>query len=298
MARRFRFGVNLLTPSPTAEWRARCRRAEELGYDVILVPDHLGMVAPFPALVAAAGATERPRLGTFVLNAGFWNPTLLAREVATTHALTGGRLELGLGTGYVRSEHEAAGLPYGSPRERVDHLRRTVEELERLLGADEHRPRTAARSRVPLLLGGSGDRMLRLTAEHADIVGFTGTRLVPGSTTGKLEPVGADAVDERVARYRELAAGRAEPAELNLLIQLVAVTDDPEPALEPLLERQPGLTLDQALALPIVLAGPLEDVVRRVRAQRERFGFSYLTVLEPYMEAFAPVMARLREESA
>jgi alkanesulfonate monooxygenase SsuD/methylene tetrahydromethanopterin reductase-like flavin-dependent oxidoreductase (luciferase family) len=84
MPRPFRFGVSLLTPGPAGEWRARCRRAEELGYDVILVPDHLGMVAPFPALVAAAEATERPRLGTLVLNAGFWNPTLLAREVATT----------------------------------------------------------------------------------------------------------------------------------------------------------------------------------------------------------------------
>ncbi|MGW2420837.1 LLM class F420-dependent oxidoreductase [Streptomyces sp. NPDC001709] len=295
MPRPFRFGVNLLTPAPAAEWRAKCRRAEELGYDVILVPDHLGMVAPFPALVAAAEATERPRLGTFVLNAGFWNPTLLAREVATTDALTGGRLELGLGTGYVRAEHETAGLPYGSPRERVDHLRRTVEELDRLLGSPEQQPRPA-QSRVPLLIGANGDRMLRLTAEHADIAAFPGAR--PGSAPGTLEPLTAEELDERVARYRDLASGRAQEAELNLLIQLVAVTYDPEPALKPLLERQAQLTLDDALALPIVLAGPLDDVVARVRAQRERFGFSYLTVLEPYMEAFAPVMERLRSESA
>ncbi|MFF7975011.1 TIGR03621 family F420-dependent LLM class oxidoreductase [Streptomyces sp. NPDC007905] len=295
MPRPFRFGVNLLTPSPAAEWRATCRRAEELGYDVILVPDHLGTVAPFPALVAAAAATERPRLGTFVLNAGFWNPALLAREVAATDALTGGRLELGLGTGYVQSEHETAGLPFGSPRERVDHLRHTVEELDRLLGSRDHQPRPA-QERVPLLIGANGDRMLRLTAEHADIAAFTGAR--PGRATGTLEPLTAEELDERVTRYRASAAGRAEPAELNLLLQLVAVTDDPEPVLEPLLERQPQLTLEQALALPIVLVGPLDDVVARVRAQREQFGFSYLTVLEPYMEAFAPVMARLREESA
>ncbi|MFF3914417.1 LLM class F420-dependent oxidoreductase [Streptomyces sp. NPDC001852] len=295
MPRPFRFGVNLLTPAPAAEWRAKCRRAEELGYDVILVPDHLGMPAPFPALVAAAEATRRPRLGTFVLNAGFYNPALLARDVATTDALTGGRLELGLGTGYVPAEHERAGLPYGSPRERVDHLRRTVEELDRLLGSEEHQPRPA-RPRVPLLIGANGDRMLRLTAEYADIAAFTGAR--PGSAPGSLEPLTAEELEERVARYRGLAAGRAEPAELNLLIQLVAVTDDPEPVLKPLLERQSQLTPDAALALPIVLAGRLEELVARVRAQRERFGFSYLTVLEPYMEAFAPVMERLRAESA
>ncbi|WP_433448929.1 LLM class F420-dependent oxidoreductase [Streptomyces sp. CA-142005] len=291
MSRPFRFGVNLLTPAPAEEWRAKCRRAEELGYDVILVPDHLGMPAPFPALVAAAEATRRPRLGTFVLNAGFYNPALLAREVATTDALTGGRLELGLGTGYVPAEHESAGLPYGSPGERVDHLRHTVAELGRLLGSGE-----LPRSRVPLLIGANGDRMLRLTAEHADIAAFTGAR--PGSAPGSLEPLTAEELDERVARYRGLAADRAQPTELNLLVQLVAVTDDPEPVLKPLLERQAQLTLDTALALPIVLAGPLEELVARVRAQRERFGFSYLTVLEPYMEAFAPVMERLREESA
>jgi probable F420-dependent oxidoreductase len=296
MPRPFRFGVNLLDPAPAAKWRAKCRRAEELGYDVILVPDHLGWVAPFPALVAAAEATERPRLGTFVLNAGFWNPALLAREVATTDALTDGRLELGLGTGYVRAEHDTAGLPWGSPGERVGHLRHTVEELNRLLGSPEHRPQPVQRPRIPLLIGAGGDRMLRLTAEHADIAAFTGARSVPGSALGQLVPISAEELDERVALYRKLAADRAEPAELNLLIQLVAVTEDRAGAVGPLLERQPQLTLDQALALPIVLAGTLEQIVDQVRAQRERFGFSYLTVLEPSMEAFAPVIEALRGE--
>ncbi|MGQ4482442.1 LLM class F420-dependent oxidoreductase [Streptomyces sp. SAS_276] len=286
MTRPFRFGVSLLTPAPADAWRARCRRAEELGYDVLLVPDHLGMVAPFPALVAAAEATERPRVGTFVLNAGFWNPTLLAREVTTTDHLTGGRLELGLGTGYIQAEHDTAGLPFGSPGERVDHLRRTVQELERILGAENRR--------VPLLLGGNGDRMLRLTAEHADIAAFTGASLEPGSTTGRLAPVDAAGFGQRVARYREFAADRAEPAELNLLLQLVAVTDDPASALRPLLERRPDLTVEQVLDLPVMLVGTLDQVTAKLRALRDRYGFSYLSVLEPYMEAFAPVMAELR----
>ncbi|WP_328504065.1 LLM class F420-dependent oxidoreductase [Streptomyces sp. NBC_00457] len=285
MPRAFRFGVSLIAPAPAAEWRAKCRRAEELGYDVILVPDHLGMVAPFPALVAAAEATERPRLGTFVLNAGFWNPTLLAREVATTNALTGGRLELGLGTGYVQAEHEAAGLPYGTPPARVDHLQHTVEELDRLLDAD---------ARVPLMIGGNGDRMMRMTAEHADIAAFTAARAVPGSTTGQLLPISPEDLDGRVALYRRLAAGRKEPAELNLLIQMVTVTEDRAEVVRPLIDRVPDLTLEQALDLPLLLVGTLEQITAQVRAQRERYGFSYLTVLEPYMEAFAPVIGALR----
>ncbi|CAL9362264.1 F420-dependent glucose-6-phosphate dehydrogenase [Streptomyces sp. enrichment culture] len=295
MKRPFRFGVNLVDPAPDGEWRAKCRRAEELGYDVILVPDHLGMAAPFPALVAAAEATERPRLGTFVLNAGFWNPALLAREVATADALTGGRLELGLGAGYVPAEHEAAGLPFGSPRERVDHLRRTVEELDRLLGSPEYRPQPVQRPGVPLLIGGNGDRMLRLAAEHADIAAFTGARAVPGGTTGHLAPITAGELDERVARYRELAAGRARPAELNLLVQQVLVTEDREAAVRPLLDAAPHLTTAQVLELPILLVGTVEQITAQVRAQRERYGFTYLTVLEPSMEAFAPVMAALRD---
>ncbi|MEU0589241.1 LLM class F420-dependent oxidoreductase [Streptomyces sp. NPDC006132] len=294
MSRPFRFGVNLLHTASGGEWRAKCRRAEELGYDVILVPDHLGMPAPFPALVAAAEATERPRLGTFTLNAGFWNPTLLAREVATTDALTGGRLELGLGTGYVRAEHDSAGLPFGSPGERVDHLRRTVEELGRLLGSDEHRPQAAQRPRVPLLIGGNGDRMLRLSAEHADIAAFTGARTVPGSTTGQLTPITAEELDERVAQWLEFARHREEQPELNLLLQVVIGTEDREAAVQPFLELVPELTVEQVLDLPVSLVGTPDELAEQVLARRKRYGFTYFTVLEPYMEAFAPVMARVR----
>ncbi|MET9764747.1 LLM class F420-dependent oxidoreductase [Streptomyces sp. NPDC006372] len=294
MSRPFRFAVNLLESTSADEWRAKCRRAEELGYDVILVPDHLGMPAPFPALVAAAEATDRPRVGTFTLNAAFWNPALLAREVATTDALTGGRLELGLGTGYVREEHETAGLPFGSPGERVDHLRRTVEELERLLGSKEHQPQATQRPRVPLLIGGNGDRVLRLSAEHADIASFTGARTAPDSTTGQLTPISADELDQRVARLLEFAGHREEPPELNLLIQMVIGTEDREAAVQPFLELVPDMTVDQVLELPVTLLGTLDEITEQVLARRERYGFTYFTVLEPYMEAFAPVMERVR----
>ncbi len=291
LLRPFRFGVSLLAPAPVDEWHAKCRRAEALGYDVITVADHLGLPAPFPSLVAAAQVTERPRLGTFVLNAGFWNPALLAREVATTDALTGGRLELGLGTGYVEAEHETAGLPWGTPRERVDHLQHTIEELDRLLSSEDHEPRPVQSPRVPLLIGANGDRMLRLTAEHADIAAFTGARTLPG---GRLEPVTAAELDQRVAVYREAAAGRKEPAELNLLIQIVTVAEDRSEAIRPWLPRIPHLTEQQVLELPIVLVGTLEEITERLRTHRERYGISYLTVLEPHMEAFAPVVEALR----
>lgn len=291
MARPFRFGVNLLTPAGSgAQWRTRCRRAEQLGYDVIQVPDHLGTSAPFPALVAAAEATERPRVGTFVLNAGFWNPTLLAREAAGTDALTDGRLELGIGTGYVGDEHDRAGIEFLSPGGRVDHLRHTVEELDRLLCDETGLPRSAQKPRPPLLIGGNGDRVLQLAAQIAEIVAFTGAVT---DRTGKLAPLTADQLDERVAAYRGFAAGRESPAELNLLIQCVRITRDRRAAVREVLPRTPRLDEDQALALPLYILGTVGQMAEQLREQRERYGFSYLTVLERDMEAFAPVLEEL-----
>ncbi|MEV5610075.1 LLM class F420-dependent oxidoreductase [Streptomyces sp. NPDC052225] len=287
MPRPFRFGVNMLSPAPGEAWRAKCRRAEELGYDVILVPDHLGMPSPFPALVAAAEATTRPRVGTFVLNCAFWNPVLLAREVTTTEALTGGRLELGLGTGYVRDEFEQAGVEWGTPGSRVDHLERTIAELDRLLASPEQGPRP------PLLIGGNGDRMLRIAAEHADIAAFTGARSSSKRPSG-LDPLTPEELDGRVAAYRKFAQGRAEQAEMNLLVQLVDVTEDRSAAARPWLERMPDLTERDVLESPLVLAGTVEEITGQLLERRERYGFSYITVLEPYFEALAPVMEALR----
>lgn len=290
MVRPFRFGVNMLTPSQGEEWRKKCRRAEELGYDVIQVPDHLGMPAPFPALVAAAEATERPRVGTFVLNTGFWNPTLLAREIATTDALTGGRLEVGLGTGYARKEHDRASLEFRTPGARVDRLRRTVEALNRLLADDAHVPRAVQRPRPPLLIGGNGDRVLKLAAEHAEIVAFTGAQ----EGKGGLKALTAEQLDARIAVYRRLVAERADPPELNLLLQFVAITDDRRAAVRELLPLVPHLSEEQVLALPLLAVGTVGEIAHQLRAQRERYGFSYLTVLDSYLETFGPVVEELR----
>ncbi|WP_433505567.1 TIGR03621 family F420-dependent LLM class oxidoreductase [Pseudonocardia halophobica] len=290
--RPFRFGVNLTSFEDRATWVATCRRVEEQGYDVLLVPDHLGMPAPFPALAAAADATERVRLGTFVLNAGFWNPTLLAREVATLDQLSGGRFELGLGTGYNRAEFDAAGLPFGSPGERVSALEDLVGRLDTALV--DGTPRPAQQPRPPLLLGGNGDRMLRLAARRADTVAFAGATLKPGSTTGELLLLTAEELDGRIALAAE-AAGERDP-ERNLLVQVVAVVDDRRAGIEQLRARfgVDYLTVDQMLELPTLLVGTVDEIVEQLRAARERFGTSYVTVLQPSAEAFAPVIEKLR----
>lgn len=143
MAQDFRFGVALGATTSRAAWVERCRRAEELGFDVIGVPDHLGMLAPFPAMMLAAEATERVRLNTFVLNAPFYSPALLAREAATVDLLTDGRVELGLGAGYAAAEFERAGIPFPSARERVDLLDATAAALRAAFADPQHTPRPA-----------------------------------------------------------------------------------------------------------------------------------------------------------
>lgn len=270
----------------------KCRRAERLGYDVVAVPDHLGAPAPFPALVMAAEATEHVRLCSFVLNTSFYNPTLLARDVAGTDQLTDGRLDLGLGTGYVADEFAAAGIDFPKASERLDHLEHTITELRRLFDDPEHQPRPA-QSPVPLVLGGRGDRMLRIAAEHAETIGFTGAAK-PKRDGGALSLTDADSIAERVQFALDAAGDRAPEVELNLLVQAAMVGGDRRSALDDWRQALPHLTREQVDELPTLLAGTPAEVAEQLRSHRERFGFTYITVLEHNLDSFAPVIELLK----
>ena len=287
----FRFGVNLLAGYDGPHWIATCVRAEELGFDVILCPDHLGMASPFPALVAAAGVTSRPRLGTYVLNTAFHPAPLLARDVAMTDQLVGGRLELGLGTGYVRDEFTAAGLAFPTGPERVHHLADTVEELRALLADPAFSPPPVQRP-VPLLLGGYGDELLRLAARHADIVSLTGLATAPD---GGVRLLPAATLAERVAFTRAAAGERVDDLVFNLLVHKVAVTADEEAITAVRTLFAPQMTPGEFGELATVLCGPAPELAARLRAVREDLGIGYVTVAASDMEDFAAVMALLRE---
>ncbi|HEU4361968.1 MAG TPA: LLM class flavin-dependent oxidoreductase, partial [Mycobacterium sp.] len=165
--RPFRFGIEVIPFGSRTEWRQAARKVEDLGYHVLQVPDHLGAPAPFPALLAAAEVTGLS-LGTFVMNAGFYKPALLARDAEAVARLTDGRLQLGLGTGYVKAEFEAAELAFPSAGRRVDHLEHITAYIKKRLPD------------IPIMIAGSGDRVLTLAAQHSAIVGFPGGK--PGST--------------------------------------------------------------------------------------------------------------------
>src|ERR1700679_903255 len=128
--RDFRFSCNVFGVASRTEFVRLCQDAERFGYSTIFTADHLGSPAPFPPLVLAAEVTDRLRVGTMVLNVPFWNPHLLAREVATTDVLTDGRLELGLGAGHMKWEFDAAGIGWSPLPDRIAAVAATVDALE------------------------------------------------------------------------------------------------------------------------------------------------------------------------
>lgn len=301
---RFRFGVALWQARGRAEWVATARKAETLGYDMVTMPDHLtDRLAPMPAMISAAEATTRLRVGSNVLNNDLRHPVLVAREAATVDLLTDGRLQLGLGAGSIRAEYDQIGLAFDRGAERVERLAEAVSIIKSLLAGEtvdftgKHYRVTGhalqflpvQKPRPPILIGGNGPRLLALAAREADIVGFSGINFRRGGALPPdLSSWRADAVDERVRLVREIA----QP-ELNVLVQRVVVTADRRAAAAELATQWTDLTIEDVLGSPYVLIGTVEQIAEDVEARRERWGFSNYTVHEPYMEAFAPVVARL-----
>ncbi|MFF2083889.1 TIGR03621 family F420-dependent LLM class oxidoreductase [Nocardia sp. NPDC058176] len=289
--RPFRFGLCVFTPSTRAEWVAKVRAAEELGYDVISVSDHLGMPAPIPTLLLAAEATERIRIGTLVFNTAFYNPTVLARDIATVDRYSGGRVELGLGAGYDRSQFDAAGLPFPSAGERVTQLERTVAEFRKPTAELEQYARFEQPAGPPILIAGRGARVLKLAAAEADIIAFTGTTEVRDGDGLKLG--GLAEVTDRIEYVRGLLGERIDQVEFNIPIHRVlpkGATDGVTDVWQNRLDLDPA----ELAELPSLLFGTPEESADILRERRKTLGLTYYTVLEPEMEAFAPIIDALR----
>ncbi|HEV3450072.1 MAG TPA: TIGR03621 family F420-dependent LLM class oxidoreductase [Acidimicrobiia bacterium] len=301
--RSFRFGLQLWDAPTGAAWAAAARRAEELGFDVLVVPDHAvaGVLAPLAALGALAAATTRIRIGTLVLNNDFRHPALLAREAATLDLLSGGRFELGLGAGHAAPEYHELGIPFDPPGVRVSRLTSSVAILRRLFDGetvsvdgphyvlDEHRLDPARRP--TLLVGGNGDRVLRLAARLADVVGFTGLGATLPDGQRHVTEWAVGEIDAKVATVRAAAGDRVDELELSALVQYVEITEDRALAVEPIAART-GTDPDTLLASPYLLVGTRDEIVEQIRRARDRWGFSYFVTRDA--EATAPIIDGLR----
>jgi probable F420-dependent oxidoreductase len=308
--RPFRFGVSLRKVRSRAELAEKARRIEALGYDTLSLPDHLtDHIAPMPTLISAAEATKHLRIGTSVLNNDLRHPVLVAREAAAVDLLTDGRLQLGLGAGSIRSEYEQAGLTFDRGATRVERLAEAVAIIKRLLRGEEvsfagqhYRvsghiiaPLPLQKPHPPILIGGNGEHLLALAAREADIVGLSGITFRDGGTAAPdLSGWRVPGVDARIRQIRMIAGdARYERLELNALLQQVMVTDDRRGAAEALTQRWKQLTADEFLRSPYVLIGTVEQIIADLPARRDRWGISYYTVPEPYMDALAPIVAAL-----
>jgi probable F420-dependent oxidoreductase len=306
----FRFGVNVRHAKSRAEWRETARKIEDLGYATLTLPDHLTeLIAPMPALVSAAEATTTLRVGTNVLNNDLRHPVLVAREAAAVDLLTDGRLQLGLGAGSIQGEYEQAGLNFDRGRTRVERLAEAVTIIKGLLKGEKvtfsgrhyhvtgHTigPLPVQRPYPPILIGGNGRLLLTLAAREADIVGLSGlTFRKGGAVPPDLSEWKVSSLDERVQLVREIAGEeRYARLEINALVQCVIVTDDRRGAAEELTSRWTQLTPDEILQSPYVLIGSVDQMVEDIQARRKRWGISYYVVHEPYLDDFAPVVARL-----
>jgi probable F420-dependent oxidoreductase len=298
----FRFAVQARTWAEPADLERSARDIEALGYDEMYSFDHIGTIDPFVPLVVAARSTTTLRVGPLVLNNEFHQPALLARTVATVDRMTGGRLVLGLGTGYAQSEHDAIGLELRPPRTRVDRFAESLQVLRDLLDTGachrtgEHHTIdidefgvAPTQGHVPFLIGGYGRRMVRIAGRYADIFQFTGlVHDEEGNPTAR--GFALDQVIERARWLDEAAGDRNDAIERSSLVQMTHIGGD-APSVSELAQRF-ETDEDVMRETPFALVGSVEQVVDRLERLREQTGISHYVVREP--ESFAPVVDALR----
>lgn len=307
--RPFRFGVQVSTAPDAAAWTELARRVEGSGYDVLTMPDHFtDQLAPMPALMTAAAVTERLRIGALVFDNDYKHPLILAKELATMDVLSDGRVEIGLGAGWMRSDYDESGIPYDRAGVRID---RFVEGLAVIKGclaegpfsfSGEHytitdydgKPLPVQRPCPPILIGGGGKRVLGIAAREADIVGINGTMSAGVVGPEAIATMTLEAVEEKLAITREAAseAGRLDDIELNIRVFFAKITDDRAGTIDgvaKMIQVEPSM-IEQS---PFALIGSVDQVVEDIVRRREELGFSYLIVGAENIDEFAPVVAEL-----
>jgi len=306
--RPFRFGVQVSSTGTRSEWVDLAHRVEDLGYATMTMPDHFdGQLAPVPALQAAADATTSLRLGALVYDNDYKHPAILAKELATMDVLSDGRVEIGLGAGWMISDYEALGIPYDPPGVRVSRFIEGLAVIKGALGSEpfsfegDHYTVTnynglpkPVQSPPPVLIGGGGPRVLRFAAREADIVGINGTLTSGAVDESTFASMTSEAVDQKVDVVRDTAteAGRLDAIEMNIRAFMVFVTDDVPQALDTL-SQFTGAPAEVIADSPFALVGNPDQIVEMLLERRERWGFSYVIVGQNDVEPFAPVVAAL-----
>jgi probable F420-dependent oxidoreductase len=313
--RPFRFGLQAARVNEPDSWLDLARSAEASGYSCFMVPDHLGRLSTFPALMAAAAVTGPGlKLATYVLCQDFRPPAVLAQEAASVQLLTDGRLELGIGAGWARREYAQAGLQYDSAGVRVARFEEYLEVTRGLLHAtgpfsyagkfftlEDYAAMPRHAVPPPILVGGGSPRILGMAGRLADIISVS-TR---ASADGRVDMpnITLGAVENKVRYIREAAGERFDQIELNMTVRELRLTDDRRATARELLNGWAAapsrlanveqMTEDDVLDSPHMALGTVEQIVEQLELSRERWGFAYLEVSSTDAEAVAPVMEQL-----
>jgi probable F420-dependent oxidoreductase len=303
----FRFGVTASLPPSGRSWTDLARRAEALGYDTFLMPDHLSrQLSPVGALAAAAAVTSRIRIGAFVFANDYRHPLLLARETATLDHISGGRVELGIGAGWNTSDYRQLGMPYERAGLRIQRMQESVGLMRRLFAGERvahtgrHYHLQGARlaprpvqPRIPIMIGGGGPRMLRIAAREADIVGL----LTQFDSHGR--PIASQGTEGqtgyKVAIIREAAGSREafERLELNVLVASAGLIGSGSSPLGSVASALKAVAPRVVGGSPYLLHGTLVQVRETLLRRRERLGISYYVWSARAVEAMAPVVEAL-----
>ncbi len=301
----FRFGIQLSNRPTAGEWREAAKRAEGLGYSTLFLPDHFGESwSPTVPLTVAAEATTTLNVGALVYDNDYRHPLVLARDVAAMDVMAPGRIEFGLGAGWMTTDYDQSGIALDTPKVRIARMGEALEVMTQLWSQDavtysgEHYqlagatcfPRPTTPGGPKIIVGGGGPKVLAMAAQYAHIVGVNPelTSGVAGIEAAKT--ANADRYSERIEWIKAAAGDRFASIELQILGQMEQITDDRHDFASKMAPVF-GLSPEEALQMPIVLVGTVDQICADLIERRERFGFSYIVVHD--LEAFAPVVARL-----
>jgi len=302
------------TASDGAAWGAAARRYEELGFAVLTLADHFDdQLAPIAAMTAAACATTTLRVGCLVFDNDYRHPLVFAKEMATLDVISGGRVEVGMGAGWMGSDYAEAGISYDPPAIRVSRFMEGVRVVKALLGDEpvhftgEHYtiaghqalPKPVQQPHPPIVIGGGGPRVLRFAASEADIINMNPRNLGNESwAVTNVNDATEEATDRKIGWVREAAGARLDDVELGVTVAFVIETDDRIALAESIAAGLPqvgGRPPDprQVLASPHVLIGTIDEMAATLHERRERWGFSYVTFVADAVDTVAPLVGKL-----
>ena len=321
MTRPFRFAVQAFSATSRQEWVDLAHKVEDSGFSTLHVADHLlgpgskiegtghrvQTLALIPALTSAAMATSTLRIGSRMACVSYHLPTVLTKEMASIDVLSEGRLEIGLGAGWLVNEYEALGIPFESAGQRIRLLRETAEFM-RMAYADEGEvdyhgefiqssgyhavPPTVQRPRPPLMIGGGAPKVLGLAGELADIVSvnFNNSSGVVGS--GSISSSTEEETHKKVQWIKDGAGERFDELELETATYFISVEGRSQITADQVMART-GMELADLKRFPHAAVGSVDEICEELQRRREEFGFSYITVGDAHLDAYLPIIERL-----